>query len=176
MNGGACTAPGVCHCPAGHQGRGCEVGICSAPCLNRGKCIQKDTCQCRPGFYGATCEFSKCVVPCLNEGECRGVNRCRCAPGYYGDHCQMSAHHGDPSDIGGDDGQGDIVFNNPCSRDQCRAVKRCRKQNCDHITKAKRTEMRLCRETHCGSLMQCDKSFCNKYGRRSHRLPRLRDT
>ena len=36
-----------------------QVGICSAPCLNRGKCIQKDSCQCRPGFYGATCEFSK---------------------------------------------------------------------------------------------------------------------
>lgn len=177
MNGGACTAPGVCQCPAGHQGRACEVGICSAPCLNRGKCIQKDSCQCRPGFYGGTCEFSKCVVPCLNGGECRGVNRCRCAPGYSGDHCQMSAHHGAPRDIGGggDDGQGDTLYNNPCSRDQCRAVKRCRKQNCDQISKVNRAQMRQCRETHCGSLMQCDKSFCNKYGRRGHRLPRLRD-
>ena len=126
---------------------------------------------------GSCCLLLQCVVPCLNGGECRGVNRCRCAPGYSGDHCQMSAHHGAPRDIGGggDDGQGDTVYNNPCSRDQCRAVKRCRKQKCDQISKVNRAEMRLCRETHCGPLMQCDKSFCNKYGRRGHRLPRLRD-
>ena len=40
MNGGTCTAPGLCQCPAGFQGRSCEGGICSSPCQNRGKCIQ----------------------------------------------------------------------------------------------------------------------------------------
>ena len=32
----------------------------------------------------------------------------------------------------------DIVYNNPCSREQCRAVKRCRRQHCEHINKLNR--------------------------------------
>ncbi|XP_044013576.1 protein shifted-like isoform X2 [Aphidius gifuensis] len=89
MNGGNCTAPGVCSCPPGFQGPYCEGGICAEKCLNGGKCIQKDTCECSKGFFGLRCEFSKCVIPCVNNGKCKGNNICRCPPGFKGDHCEI---------------------------------------------------------------------------------------
>ncbi|XP_014615653.1 PREDICTED: protein shifted [Polistes canadensis] len=89
MNGGNCTAPGVCSCPPGFQGPYCEGGICSEKCLNGGKCVQKDTCECTKGYFGLRCEFSKCVIPCLNGGKCRGTNVCRCPNGFTGDHCEI---------------------------------------------------------------------------------------
>ncbi|XP_046823762.1 protein shifted [Vespa crabro] len=89
MNGGNCTAPGVCSCPAGFQGPYCEGGICSEKCLNGGKCVQKDTCECPKGYFGLHCEFSKCVIPCLNGGKCKGNNVCRCPAGFKGDHCEI---------------------------------------------------------------------------------------
>ena len=171
MNGGACSSPNVCDCPAGFQGRSCEGGICEKPCQNKGKCIQKDTCQCRSGWYGTHCQFSKCVVPCLNGGECRGVNKCRCLSGFTGDHCQLvitsDRRRGHSLDTG-DTGSGVSVM---CTRDQCRNFKKCRKQNCDYIDKSKRLQLRTCKISHCGSLLQCDKSSCNsksiKYRRRT---------
>ncbi|KAJ8670399.1 hypothetical protein QAD02_001658 [Eretmocerus hayati] len=89
MNGGNCTAPGICSCPPGFQGPYCEGGICAEKCLNGGKCVQKDTCECPKGFFGLRCEFSKCVIPCLNGGKCKGNNICRCPNGYKGDHCEI---------------------------------------------------------------------------------------
>ncbi|XP_043477962.1 protein shifted isoform X3 [Leptopilina heterotoma] len=89
MNGGNCTAPGVCSCPPGFQGPYCEGGICSDKCLNGGKCVQKDNCECPKGYYGLHCEFSKCVIPCLNGGKCKGNNLCRCPAGFKGDHCEI---------------------------------------------------------------------------------------
>ncbi|XP_028982459.1 protein shifted isoform X1 [Diachasma alloeum] len=89
MNGGNCTAPGVCSCPPGFQGPNCEGGICTEKCLNGGKCIQKDTCECPKGYFGLRCEFSKCVIPCLNGGKCKGNNICRCPTGFKGDHCEI---------------------------------------------------------------------------------------
>ncbi|XP_043509679.1 protein shifted isoform X3 [Frieseomelitta varia] len=89
MNGGNCTAPGVCSCPPGFQGPYCEGGICAEKCLNGGKCVQKDTCECPKGYFGLRCEFSKCVIPCLNGGKCKGNNVCRCPTGFKGDHCEI---------------------------------------------------------------------------------------
>ncbi|XP_074105053.1 WNT inhibitory factor 1 isoform X1 [Cotesia typhae] len=89
MNGGNCTAPGICSCPPGFQGPYCEGGICTEKCLNGGKCIQKDTCECPKGYFGLHCEFSKCVIPCLNGGKCKGNNICRCPNGFKGDHCEI---------------------------------------------------------------------------------------
>ncbi|XP_026829302.1 protein shifted isoform X1 [Ooceraea biroi] len=89
MNGGNCTAPGVCSCPLGYQGPFCEGGICTEKCLNGGKCIQKDVCECTKGYFGLRCEFSKCVIPCLNGGRCRGNNICRCPEGFKGNHCEI---------------------------------------------------------------------------------------
>lgn len=158
MNGGYCSAPGLCECPSGFQGPRCEGGVCSRPCENRGKCVQRNTCHCRPGHYGTHCQFSKCVVPCLNGGHCRGVNKCRCGPGFTGDHCQIiltreTARHHSSSD-------------QMCSLDQCRALKRCRKQNCEFIKKSNKLEMRSCKAAHCGSLLGCRKSSCSHKKRR----------
>ncbi|XP_058802105.1 protein shifted-like isoform X1 [Phymastichus coffea] len=89
MNGGNCTAPGVCSCPPGFQGPYCEGGICAEKCLNGGKCVQKDTCECPKGFFGLRCEFSKCVIPCVNGGKCKGNNICRCPTGFKGNHCEI---------------------------------------------------------------------------------------
>ncbi|OXU20042.1 hypothetical protein TSAR_002642 [Trichomalopsis sarcophagae] len=104
MNGGNCTAPGVCSCPPGFQGPYCEGGICTEKCLNGGKCVQKDTCECPKGFFGLRCEFcnqciektliiitvtAKCVIPCLNGGKCKGNNICRCPTGFKGNHCEI---------------------------------------------------------------------------------------
>ena len=119
LNGGYCSAPGLCECPSGFQGPRCEGGVCSAPCENRGKCVQRNTCHCRPGYYGTHCQFSKCVVPCLNGGHCRGVNKCRCEAGFTGDHCQVVAtpqHSGEEHSV--------------CSREECRAARRCRRDHC----------------------------------------------
>ncbi|XP_071554572.1 protein shifted isoform X2 [Temnothorax nylanderi] len=90
MNGGNCTAPGVCSCPPGYQGPYCEGGICTEKCLNGGKCIQKDVCECPKGYFGLRCEFSKCVIPCLNGGKCKGTNICRCSNEYKGNHCEIA--------------------------------------------------------------------------------------
>ncbi|XP_050463538.1 protein shifted-like isoform X1 [Cataglyphis hispanica] len=89
MNGGNCTAPGVCSCPPGYQGPYCEGGICREKCLNGGKCVQKDVCECTKGYFGLHCEFSKCVIPCLNGGKCKGNNICRCPKGFKGNHCEI---------------------------------------------------------------------------------------
>ncbi|XP_070157893.1 protein shifted isoform X2 [Polyergus mexicanus] len=89
MNGGNCTAPGVCSCPPGYQGPYCEGGICREKCLNGGKCVQKDVCECTKGYFGLHCEFSKCVIPCLNGGKCKGNNICRCQKGFKGNHCEI---------------------------------------------------------------------------------------
>ena len=155
MNGGACSSPGVCDCPAGFQGRSCEGGICETPCQNNGKCIQKDTCQCKSGWYGTHCQFSKCVVPCLNGGQCRGVNKCRCLPGFTGDHCQVVHVTKKKKGI-------DSVGEDPCSRQQCRSFKRCRKQNCGYINKDDKMQMRTCKIAHCGSLLLCSQSSCHR--------------
>ncbi|XP_018361124.1 PREDICTED: protein shifted-like [Trachymyrmex cornetzi] len=93
MNGGNCTAPGVCSCPPGYQGPYCEGGICTEKCLNGGKCIQKDICECPKGYFGLRCEFSKCVIPCLNGGKCKGTNICRCSNEYKGNHCEIATTH-----------------------------------------------------------------------------------
>ena len=122
MNGGYCSAPGLCECPSGFQGPRCEGGVCSSPCQNRGKCVQRNTCHCRPGHYGTHCQFSKCVVPCLNGGHCRGVNKCRCLQGFTGDHCQVVARLS-------------VLQETVCSREDCRAFKRCRKQHCHYVSK-----------------------------------------
>jgi len=37
MNGGNCTAPGVCSCPPGYQGPYCEGGIINYPNIRRKK-------------------------------------------------------------------------------------------------------------------------------------------
>ncbi|EFN75080.1 Protein shifted [Harpegnathos saltator] len=89
MNGGNCTAPGICSCPPGYQGPYCEGGICDQKCLNGGKCVQKDVCECPKGYFGTRCEFSKCFVPCVNGGKCKGNNICRCPLGFKGDHCEI---------------------------------------------------------------------------------------
>ncbi|XP_036138258.1 protein shifted isoform X3 [Monomorium pharaonis] len=121
MNGGNCTAPGVCSCAPGFHGPYCEgvSGICTSPCLNGGKCVRKDVCWCSRGFFGLRCEFckysrcvllmlhikcrnnfcpifiisAKCVIPCLNGGKCRGNNICRCSEEYKGNHCEIANTH-----------------------------------------------------------------------------------
>ncbi|KYN33970.1 Protein shifted [Trachymyrmex septentrionalis] len=110
MNGGNCTAPGICSCPPGYQGPYCEGGICTEKCLNGGKCIQKDICDCPKGYFGLRCEFceykqwvsknilkslflAKCVIPCLNGGKCKGTNICRCSNEYKGNHCEIATTH-----------------------------------------------------------------------------------
>ncbi|XP_011158176.1 protein shifted isoform X2 [Solenopsis invicta] len=93
MNGGNCTAPGVCSCAPGFHGPYCEGGICTKACLNGGKCIRKDICQCSKGYFGLRCEFSKCVIPCLNGGKCKGTNICRCSEEYRGNHCEIATTH-----------------------------------------------------------------------------------
>jgi WNT inhibitory factor 1 len=92
MNGGNCTAPGKCSCPAGYHGPYCEGGICLNRCLNGGKCMRKDECKCPTGYFGLRCEFSKCTIPCLHGGKCKGNNICKCRKGFRGNHCEIDEH------------------------------------------------------------------------------------
>ncbi|XP_020282545.1 protein shifted isoform X2 [Pseudomyrmex gracilis] len=92
LNGGNCTAPGVCSCPTGYQGPYCEGGLCSPRCENGGKCIKKNICKCPKGYLGLHCELSRCVIPCLNGGKCKGENICQCPEGFSGKHCEIGRH------------------------------------------------------------------------------------
>uniref|UniRef100_A0A8B9LST8 Wnt inhibitory factor 1 n=1 Tax=Astyanax mexicanus TaxID=7994 RepID=A0A8B9LST8_ASTMX len=99
QNGGLCMSPGVCICPPGYFGAGCEKGMvdfypthsnCSTTCLNGGTCFHPGKCICPAAFEGSRCEISKCRQPCRNGGKCMGRNKCKCSKGYHGDLCSKA--------------------------------------------------------------------------------------
>ncbi|CAB0031953.1 unnamed protein product [Trichogramma brassicae] len=94
MNGGNCTAPGVCSCPPGFQGPYCEGAKCVVPCVNGGKCKGNNICRCPTGYKGNHCEIGRrmsfhqtCTRQCRN-GTCQPDNTCHCDPGWYGKLCK----------------------------------------------------------------------------------------
>uniref|UniRef100_W5KVI9 Wnt inhibitory factor 1 n=1 Tax=Astyanax mexicanus TaxID=7994 RepID=W5KVI9_ASTMX len=90
QNGGLCMSPGVCICPPGYFGAGCEKANCSTTCLNGGTCFHPGKCICPAAFEGSRCEISKCRQPCRNGGKCMGRNKCKCSKGYHGDLCSKA--------------------------------------------------------------------------------------
>ena len=56
------------------------------------------------------------------------MNLCRCVPGYTGDHCQLAAGPALPP----------AAPRPACTRDMCRSIKRCRKQNCGYVARDNR--------------------------------------
>ena len=68
------------------------------------------------------------MIVCSSIIKCRGVNLCRCVPGYTGDHCQLATGPANPP----------AAPRPACTRDMCRSIKRCRKQNCGYVARDNR--------------------------------------
>ncbi|XP_064417042.1 epidermal growth factor-like protein 6 isoform X2 [Latimeria chalumnae] len=106
QNGGWCSVPGVCKCPAGWTGNSCEISLCFC---SHGHCVQPGVCVCDIGWTGTYCNIDVnecsdqnggCAHSCINL---LGYYKCGCYYGYgYGTdwhHCIDSSATRSP-DVG----------------------------------------------------------------------------
>ncbi|XP_063701263.1 protein kinase C-binding protein NELL2-like [Culicoides brevitarsis] len=95
LNGGVCTAPGVCNCRAGYIGTSCERDLdeCATglhQCKNSTTCINMPGwyyCKCKPGFItkGSDCmDIDECH---LNTSSCHPTAKCVNTEGHFECQC-----------------------------------------------------------------------------------------
>ncbi|XP_055299432.1 fibrillin-1-like [Sitodiplosis mosellana] len=114
LNGGQCTNPNTCSCPAGFDGPQCGNKICKTnpTAQNAVASCTADHCKinCNTGYNfpdGATVRDMNCIyshwitvtfdqnsdcqpvcnLPCLNGGQCTKPNTCSCPAGFDGPQC-----------------------------------------------------------------------------------------
>eukprot|EP00112_Aurelia_sp_Birch-Aquarium-sp1_P011543 Seg2425.5 transcript_id=Seg2425.5/GoldUCD/mRNA.D3Y31 product="von Willebrand factor C and EGF domain-containing protein" protein_id=Seg2425.5/GoldUCD/D3Y31 len=83
MNGGRCTAPNICRCARGFQGKFCQndenecnnafLNKCQQECINTRGSFE---CGCRSGFAVDPNDRTKCI----DVNECATGSACRCQP------------------------------------------------------------------------------------------------
>jgi hypothetical protein len=106
LNGGSCTAPGVCTCTSSYTGPLCNrrkfiwmqlpfsnyfwclniIAVCDPSCKNGATCSQDLRCHCAPGWTGEVCDqgtFSACydISPVLINSLSIAVCQPPCANG-----------------------------------------------------------------------------------------------
>ena len=93
QNGGVCSRPNRCNCPAGYSGDRCQTGR-SYICCRKLLSLQIHQPWLYPlcGSFNVVFLFElvKCTPSCQNGGVCSRPNVCDCPTGYSGNRCQTS--------------------------------------------------------------------------------------
>eukprot|EP00947_MAST-08B_sp_MAST-8B-sp1_P005608 g5608.t1 len=92
-NGGQCSSPETCSCPAGWGGDDCTAPQCDTACGTNRVCAgtahnAKPQCVCRPGWGGAACTQALCVQgDCGPNAACTAPDTCTCNSGWFDANC-----------------------------------------------------------------------------------------